>query len=147
MTTSIFDDASMVTTILRVRDVAASVRWYRETLGLEPVHVGADGPEHPIAVYTIAGSVVSLWQLPAGQERVRGDNDRNSYVCMIMNGELESARRDLIDKGVDVGEVRRSENNEFMWFHDIDGNRFELSRPLPGSTESAIVAHESRVDP
>ena len=71
MTGGIFDDASMVSTILRVRDVAASVAWYREKLGLEPIHVGADGPEHPIAVYTIAGSVVSLWQLPAGQARVR----------------------------------------------------------------------------
>jgi hypothetical protein len=26
-------------------------------------------PEHPIAVYTIAGSVVSSWQLPPGQAR------------------------------------------------------------------------------
>jgi hypothetical protein len=24
----------------------------------------------------------------------------------------------------------RSANNEFVWFHDPDGNRFELSRPL-----------------
>jgi catechol 2,3-dioxygenase-like lactoylglutathione lyase family enzyme len=68
--TGVFDDASMVSTVLRVRDVAASVAWYREKLGLEPIHVGADGPEHPIAVYTIAGSVVSLWQLPPGQARV-----------------------------------------------------------------------------
>lgn len=58
--TDIFDDASMVTTIMRVRDVAASVSWYREKLELEPVHVGADGPEHPIAVYTISGAVVSF---------------------------------------------------------------------------------------
>lgn len=146
MTAGIFDDASMVTTVLRVRDVAASVRWLHEKLGLEPVHVGADGPDHPIAVCTIAGSVVSLWQLPAGQARVRTDNDRNSYVVMIMNGELESPRRALIEKGVDVGEIRRSANNEFMWFYDLDGNRFELSRPLPGRAESAVVAHESRVE-
>jgi hypothetical protein len=29
-------------------------------------------PEHPIAVYTIAGSVVLLWQLPPGQARELG---------------------------------------------------------------------------
>jgi hypothetical protein len=74
--------------------------------------------------------VVSLWQLPANQARVLADNDRNSYVVVVMNGELESARRALIDQGVDVGEVRRIENNEFVWFHDLDNNRFELSRPL-----------------
>jgi catechol 2,3-dioxygenase-like lactoylglutathione lyase family enzyme len=130
MTGGVFDDASMVSTIVRVRDVAASVAWYREKLGLEPIHVGADGPEHPIAVYTIAGAVVSLWQLPANQARVREDNDRNTYVVVVLNGDLEPARRVLIDRGVDVGEVRRSTNNEFVWFHDLDGNRFELSRPL-----------------
>jgi catechol-2,3-dioxygenase len=130
VTRGLFDDASMVSTVVRVRDVAASVAWYREKLGLEPIHVGADGPEHPIAVYTIAGAVVSLWQLPPNQARVREDNDRNSYVVVVMNGDLEPARLALIDRGVDVGEVRRSANNEFVWFHDLDGNRFELSRPL-----------------
>jgi hypothetical protein len=88
MTGGVFDDASMVSTIVRVRDVAASVVWYREK------------------------------------------NDRNSYVVVVMNGDLEPARRALIDRGVDVGEVRQSANNEFVWFHDLDGNRFELSRPL-----------------
>jgi len=47
MTASIFADASTVSTVVRVRDVAASVAWYREKLGLEPIHVGADGPAHP----------------------------------------------------------------------------------------------------
>ncbi len=73
--------------------------------------------------------MVSLCQLPANQARVLADNDRNSYV-VVVNGELEPARRALIDRGVDVGEVRRSANNEFVWFHDLDNNRFELSRPL-----------------
>jgi catechol 2,3-dioxygenase-like lactoylglutathione lyase family enzyme len=128
MTPGIFDDGSMAATILRVRDVAASVRWYREKLGLEPIHVGADGPEHPFASYTIAGAVVSLWQLPAGQVRTRQDNDRNSCVVVVTNQDLEIARRALIDRGVEVGEVRRSANNEFVWFYDLDDNRFELSR-------------------
>lgn len=127
---SIFDDASMVATILRVRDVAASVQWYRDKLGLEPIHVGSDGPEHPIAAYAIGNSVVSLWQLPAGQARNPADNDHNTYVVVIMRDDLERARRALIEKGVDVGEIRWSANNEFVWFHDLDGNRWELSRPL-----------------
>jgi catechol 2,3-dioxygenase-like lactoylglutathione lyase family enzyme len=126
----IFDDASMAATVVRVRDVAASVRWYREKLGLEPIHVGADGPDHPIATYGIAGSVVTLWQLPAGQARGAEDNDRNTYVVVVITDDLESARQALIANGVEVGEVRRSANNEFVWFHDPDGNRFELSRPL-----------------
>ena len=129
MTSSIFENASMVSTVLRVRDVAASVHWYRERLGLEPVRVGADGVEHPIAVYDIAGSVVTLWQLPEGRVRVLLDNDTNTYVVVVVNTELETLRTTLADRGVDVGEVRRSADNEFVWFHDLDDNRFELSRP------------------
>ena len=132
MTAGIFDNASMVSTVLRVLDITASVRWYREKLGLEPVHVGADG-DHPIAVYRIAGSVVSLWQLPVGQSRMRDDNDPNTYVVIVMDGDLSPLRQALLDRGVDAGEIRRSADNEFLWFHDLDGNRFELSRPLhPG---------------
>lgn len=126
----------MVATILRVRDVAASVDWYREKLGLEPMHVGSDGPDHPIATYAIAGSVVTLWQLPPRAARAPEDNDRNTYVVAVMSGDLEPARRLLVERGVDVGEIRRSENNEFVWFHDIDGNRWELSRPLPDVARS-----------
>jgi len=110
--------------------MTASIFADSKSWGLEPIHVGADGPAPPIAVYRIAGSVVSLWPLPANQARVLADNDRNSYVVVVVNGELEPARRALIDRGVDVGEVHRSANNEFVWFHDLDNNRFELSRPL-----------------
>jgi len=110
--------------------MTASIFADSKSWGLEPIHVGADGPAHPIAVYGIAGSVVSLWPLPANQALVLADNDRNSYVVVVVNGELEPARRAPIDRGVDVGEVRRGANNEFVWFHDLDNNRFELSRPL-----------------
>jgi catechol 2,3-dioxygenase-like lactoylglutathione lyase family enzyme len=140
----LFDDAAMVSTVLRVRDVDASVAWYREKLGLEPIYVGADGPEHPVAVYSNAGSVVSLWQLPAGQQRRLDDNDRNTYVVIVMNGELESARESLLAAGVDIGEVRRSENHEFVWFHDLDGNRFELSQPMTETSERAFGDIEVR---
>jgi catechol 2,3-dioxygenase-like lactoylglutathione lyase family enzyme len=118
----------VVSTVLRLRDVAASVTWYREKLGLEPIHFGADG-DHPIAVYRIAGAVVSLWQLPDGQARVRADNDCNSYLVVVTNGDLGTTRQALLDRGVDVDEIRHSANNEFVWFHDLDGNRFEVSRP------------------
>ena len=136
MAEGMFDQAAMVATVLRVRDVAASVAWYREKLGLEPIHVGSDGPDHPIAAYAIAGSVVSLWQLPPGAQRVPEDNDRNTYVVAVMRSDLEDARHTLVERGVDVGEIRRSENNEFLWFHDIDGNRWELSRQRPDVTRS-----------
>jgi catechol 2,3-dioxygenase-like lactoylglutathione lyase family enzyme len=88
----VFEAATTAATIVRVRDVAASVSWYRDKLGLEPLHVGSDGPKHPIAIYSIAGSVVSLWQLPKGEERTRDENDRNSYVVAVVDDDLEDLR-------------------------------------------------------
>ncbi len=130
MTTNIFADAAMVSTVLRVRDVDASVRWYSEKVGVEPIYVGADGDEHPFAVYHIAGAVVSLWQLPEGCTRAVADNDTNTYVVIVVNDGLLELRRSLAENGVEVGDITRSARNEFFWFYDLDDNRFEVSRPL-----------------
>jgi catechol 2,3-dioxygenase-like lactoylglutathione lyase family enzyme len=139
MGAKVFEQAEMMATIIRVRDVAASVEWYREKLDLDPLHVGSDGPDHPIAAFQIAGSVISLWQLPAGTRRPRGDTDRSTYVVAVVNGDLEAQRRALESRGVEVGELRRSANNEFFWFYDPDGNRFEVSRPLTAEYREAAA--------
>ena len=131
MTGSTFDGASMAVTVLRARNVDASVVWYRDKLGLEPLHVGADGPDHPFATFSVAGSVVTLWQLPQGQARATEVDDTGSYMVIVLDADLESVRIALAENGVRVSEVRQSARNEFVWFYDLDGNRFELSRPLP----------------
>lgn len=118
----------MVATVMRLRDVGASVRWYREKLGLAPIHVGADGPDHPFASFVIAGSVMSLWQLPAGEPAPVKDVDTTTYLAIVLSVDLEPVRRALVDRGITVSEIRRSAHNEFVWFEDPDGNRFELSR-------------------
>ncbi|UMB69585.1 VOC family protein [Mycobacterium paraterrae] len=119
----------MLTTVVRVRSVSAAVDWYREKFGLEPIHVGFDGPDQPIAAYLIAGTVVALWQLPRRAERAAGE-DRTYVVAVIDTDDLAPARNLLLDRGIEVGELCRSENHEYVWFYDLDGNRFELSRPL-----------------
>jgi catechol 2,3-dioxygenase-like lactoylglutathione lyase family enzyme len=129
MTPSVWDKASMLSTVLRVRDVKSSVGWYRNKLGLEPLHVGADGPDHPFATFVIAGAVITLWQLPTAEALVMRDSDQSSYVVIVMDIDLDAIRALLMENGVEVSEVRRSTNNEYLWFHDPDGNRFELSRP------------------
>jgi len=139
MRARVFEQAEMMATVIRVRDVAASVEWYRDKLDLDPLHVGSDGRDHPIAAFAIAGSVISLWQLPPGSRRPRADADHNTYVAAVVNGDLEAPRRALESRGVEVGELRRSANNEFFWFCDPDGNRFELSRPLTAEYREAAA--------
>jgi hypothetical protein len=56
-------------------------------------------------------------------------DDTSTYVVVVTDSDLEPVRRTLAANDVKVSEVRRSANNEFIWFYDLDGNRFELSRP------------------
>jgi len=127
MRSNIFNNAAMAATVVRVRDLRASVAWYRGKLGLEPIHVGEDGPDHPIASFVIGGSVV--WQLPVDEAVARNDAETSTYVVAVMNTDLAPVRNLLVERGVEVGELRRSANYAFFWFYDLDGNRFELSRP------------------
>ena len=121
----------MAATVLRVRSVEHSVDWYRDKLGLEPLHVGEDGPDHPIASFTIAGAVVALWQLAPGETVDADEASTGTYIVAVMSDALEPFRERLLQCGVHVGDISYSANNEFFWFYDPDGNRFELSRPRP----------------
>jgi catechol 2,3-dioxygenase-like lactoylglutathione lyase family enzyme len=117
----------MVATILRVRHVEESVAWYKKVFGIEPLHVGADGPLHPYAAFDMAGSIVSLWQLPPGVTRERSENDRNTYLVFATDEDPETFREELIGMGVNADPIRESENHRFFWFYDLDGNRFEIA--------------------
>jgi hypothetical protein len=78
-----------------------------------------------------------LWQLPPGAQRPREHSDQSTYVVAVVKGDLEALRGSLESRGVEVGQLRRSANNEFFWFWDPDGNRFELSRPITAEYREA----------
>jgi hypothetical protein len=94
------------------------------------MHVGHDGPDHPIASFMIAGVVVALRLLAPGESRVVDEDETGTYVVAVMNTNPEQLRQQLVERGVKVGPIRRSESNEYVWFYDLDGNRFEISRPI-----------------
>jgi hypothetical protein len=76
---------------------------------LEPVHVGDDGPEHPIASFVIAGAVIALWQL--APDGIVVPEVTGSYVAAVMSTDLEQLRQRLVEGNVDVCEIRCSANN------------------------------------
>jgi catechol 2,3-dioxygenase-like lactoylglutathione lyase family enzyme len=119
----------MVTTVLRVRDLTASVSWFRDRLKIEPLFVSPHDAAEPLASFPFAGAVLTLWQLPRGEERDRIDLDRTTYVVVVVDGELDPVRDRLVAAGVEVTEVGPGADNERFYFFDPDGNRFEVSRP------------------
>jgi catechol 2,3-dioxygenase-like lactoylglutathione lyase family enzyme len=119
----------MVTTVLRVSDLAASVSWFQDRLKIEPVFVSPHDAAEPLASFPFAGAVLTLWQLPRGEEHDRTHLDRTTYVVVVVDGELDPIRDRLAAAGVEVTEVGPGADNDRFYFFDPDGNRFEVSRP------------------
>jgi len=135
----LLDGVEMATVVLRVANLDRSIEWYREKLGLSPLHRGADGNTPPYAVYDVSGVIVTVWQLWDGQDRTNEDNDRNSYVILVYGGDIAALRQRLVAAGVNADELRESANNRFFWFYDPDNNRWEVSQPTSDEQRAAAA--------
>jgi catechol 2,3-dioxygenase-like lactoylglutathione lyase family enzyme len=120
---------TMITTVLRVSDLDTSVTWYRDRLKIEPVFVSPQDAAERLASFPFAGAVLTLWQLPQGEERDRIDQSLTTYVVVVIDGAPDPVRDRLAAAGVEVTEVAPGSDNERFFFFDLDGNRFEVSRP------------------
>lgn len=137
----LLDGVVLATIVLRVRDLETSVAWYRKHVGLVPIHRGADGNTPPYAAYDVAGTVVTLWQLFDGQDRSAEDSDLDSYLVLVVEGDLTTLHERLTSAGVTVDVMRSTRNNQFFWFHDPDGNRWEISRPITEGRPVRDIPH------
>jgi len=135
----LLDDVEMATVVLRVADLERSVEWYREKLGLAPLHRGADGNTPPYAVYAVSGVIVTVWQLWEGQDRANENNDRNSYVILVYGGDIVALHQRLVAADVKTDAMRDSANNRFFWFYDPDNNRWEVSQPTTDEQRAAAA--------
>jgi len=138
-TPPLLDDVEMATVVLRVADLERSVEWYREKLGLAPLHRGADGNTPPYAVYDVSGVIVTVWQLWEGQDRANENNDRNSYVILVYGGDIVALHQRLVTAGVKTDAMRDSANNRFFWFYDPDNKRREVSQPTTDEQRAAAA--------
>ena len=131
-------DVEMATMVIRVADLDRSIAWYRDKLGLEPLHRGADGDTPPYAAYSVAGMIITVWQLADTQRRVADDNERNSYLILVYGGDIAALRAGLLADGVRADPLRQSANNQFFWFYDLDDNRWEVSQATTEQQRSAM---------
>jgi catechol 2,3-dioxygenase-like lactoylglutathione lyase family enzyme len=138
LTESFLDQVQLATVAIRVADIDLAVAWYRDILGMEPLHRGRDGNTPPYAAYTVAGMIITVWQLADNQRRSAEENDRNSYVMFVYSGDIEALHTRLVAAGVKADALRNSANNRFFWFHDLDHNRWEVSQPTSTDQRAAM---------
>ncbi len=111
----------LATVIMRVHDVDAAARWYREKLGLD---TALEDPEARRVVFDLGGSTsLTLWQL--GRIDVPMVLGTATAFPVFSVTDVEHVWNTLRDRGVLVEPVVESGGVRSFEFRDLDGNRLE----------------------
>ena len=134
-------DWTLEVVVIPVTDVDRSKRFYTEQLGFNIDDDLMSGPVRVVQL-TPPGSACSITIGPLVVDAVAESSARFQLVV----NDIEAARRELLDRGVEVSEVQQwgdegpkpghgGNYNAFVFFKDPDGNNWGLqevtSRPFP----------------
>lgn len=117
---------SMAAASLYVADLDASVAWYRDVLGLEPVHEGKDA--HRYATYQVGGFLFVLEPTDALWQGKGMTGSGAATVNLVTDRDPREVRTELLARGVACSEVVESGFDSFL-LTDPDGNRFYVTKP------------------
>lgn len=121
---------------LYVSDLDASVAWYRDVLGLEPIFEGKD--KHPFATYNVGGFLFvleptrALWQ-GAGQT-----GSGAATINLVTDRSPAEILDELRAAGVDCSDIVDSPGFSSFLFKDPDGNRFYITRPITAAAAAEV---------
>ena len=112
---------------INVRDVARSVAWYRDVLGLERQYqdVWGDSP----AVMTAGGSGLALFPVQGDSPKPRPGRDvlTMRHVAFRVSGaDFSAAQRELTARGV-AFDFQDHQVSQSIYLHDPDGHEIELT--------------------
>ena len=134
-------DYRLEVVILPVRDVDRALAFYTEQVGFALDVDYRPSDDFRVVQLTPPGSTCSI-QIVAGPTDTRTAPDRSMYLVVT---DIDAARRDLLDRGVEVGDIRhkaptdgwqggwqpgvdpqRGDYASFVDFADPDGNTWVL---------------------
>jgi len=119
-------DWTLEVVVLPVSDLDRAIAFYRDQVGFHLDHDTRNEFMH-VAQLTPPGSGCSIviGDLPAHQEMQPGSmKSLQLVVC-----DATAARRELVDRGVEVSEVQvmaEADGGTFFGFHDPDGNSWAV---------------------
>ena len=118
-------DWTLEVIVVPVSDLDRSKRFYTEQLGFKVDHDTTFNEDTRIMQLTPPGSGCSI---VLGKGIVKGEPGTLKGVQLVVS-DLEKARAQLIERGVEVGEIVRMnemDGGSFIFFDDPDGNSWAV---------------------
>jgi predicted enzyme related to lactoylglutathione lyase len=109
-----------------VSDVERAKTFYVERAGFHPDHDHQVNDELRFVQLSPPGSACSI-VLGTG---ITPSEPGSAQVQLVVD-DVEAARQQLVDRGVDVSEVQDLDWGSFVFFDDPDGNRWAVQQVIP----------------
>ncbi|MCX2950280.1 VOC family protein [Lentzea sp. NEAU-D7] len=118
-------DWTLEVIVVPVSDLDRSKRFYEEQLGFKVDHDTTFNEDTRVLQLTPPGSGCSIVM---GKGIVKGEPGTLKGVQLVVS-DLEKARTQLVERGVEVGEIVRmneADGGSFIFFDDPDGNSWAV---------------------
>jgi catechol 2,3-dioxygenase-like lactoylglutathione lyase family enzyme len=118
-------DWTLEVVVVPVSDLDRSKRFYEEQLGFKVDHDTTFSEDARVLQLTPPGSGCSIVM---GKGIVKGEPGTLKGVQLVVS-DLEKARAQLVERGVEVGEIVRmneADGGSFIFFDDPDGNSWAV---------------------
>ncbi|MEV6714495.1 MULTISPECIES: VOC family protein [Lentzea] len=118
-------DWTLEVVVVPVSDLDRSKRFYEEQLGFKVDHDTTFNEDTRVLQLTPPGSGCSIVM---GKGIVKGEPGTLKGVQLVVS-DLEKARAQLVERGVEVGEIVRmneADGGSFIFFDDPDGNSWAV---------------------
>jgi predicted enzyme related to lactoylglutathione lyase len=138
-------DWTLEVVLLPVSDIDRAVSFYRDQVGFDLDH-DTTTPEMHIVQLTPPGSGCSIviGDLPAQQEMAPG----SMRGLQLVVADAEAARKELIDRGVDVSEITvfdERDGGTIFGFSDPDGNTWAVQQ-IKARADKPLIPKEARIE-
>jgi catechol 2,3-dioxygenase-like lactoylglutathione lyase family enzyme len=136
-------DWTLEVVVLPVSDIDRSVAFYRDQVGFELDHDTITEQMHVVQL-TPRGSGCSIvfGDLPSQRQMEPG----SMKGLQLVVADAEAARQELLDRGVEVGEITRFSDQDggtFFGFADLDGNTWAVQE-LRLRAQKPLIPVEAR---
>jgi predicted enzyme related to lactoylglutathione lyase len=138
-------DWTLEVVVLPVSDIDRAVSFYRDRVGFNLDH-DTQTPEMHVVQLTPTGSGCSIviGDLAVQQEMAPG----SLRGLQLVVADAEAARQELIDRGVDVGEMTvfdERDGGTFFGFSDPDGNAWAVQQ-IKARADKPLIPREDRIE-